>query len=409
VSTRFVGPAAAALACLLFVVALQLQSAPLSPQSLANRRFAATADYTVALSELKRVWPPLYPSVLWGVGRLGVPAHTINALLFLVTVVLLYPVGRRVAPAVDPAWTVALYAAATFNAFNLNQLVAEALLIPLALGILAATARCLDGGRVRDHVLLCALLAAACLTRYFALAWLAPLVGLSLARYGMRPLRKRILRAAAVVGVACAPAALWMLHARATTGFLTGMERFSPRGFSAQTSPIGNLAYTARTLFADFFAPDLDASHAALAAGSESPLGIAIAVTALGLGIWCARAVLRARRRAGPRTRDAQTLLLTGLSIGYVAVLLLVWTVGNNDPIYSRFLYPCYVFFLLGGMHLYSLVKMEPQLVKMESQAAHARSHGDSLGGQSRPFHALYALLLVSQALGTLLSIGAAR
>jgi hypothetical protein len=393
VTERVLGPAATALACLLFVAAFQLQTAPLSPQSLANRHFANTADYTTAISELKRVWPPLYPSVLWAGEAVGVPLHLANALLFFLTLAVLYPVGRRVAPEVNPAWAIALYAAAGFNAFNLHQLVAEALLIPLALGVLAYTARCVEHGRDRDYACLCALLAACCLTRYFALAWLVPLVGLTLALRGVRSTRARVMRAAAVVAVACGPAALWMLHARATTGFFTGMERFAPRGFEAQTSLLGNVSHIARTFFLDFFAPRFDASHASLAGGSADPLALAVAAGALSLGVWCAVVAIRSEAPDAGNTSGALSLVLPGLSVGYVAVLLLVWTVGNNDPIHSRFLYPSYVFFLLGGMHLYSHVKT---------------SHTDTRGAATRPFQALYALLLATQAGGTLLAIGSA-
>jgi hypothetical protein len=388
VTGRVVGPAAAVLACLLFVAAFQLQTTPLSPQSRANRHFANTADYTAAVSELWPAWPPLYPSALWAVTALGVPLHAVNALLFFVTLALLYAVARRVARAVDPVWAVALYASAGFNAYNLHQLVAEALLVPLALGVLAYTARCVEHGRDRDHASLCALLAAACLTRYFALAWLVPLIGLTLALRGVRCRRERIIRAAAVVGVSCGPVAVWMLHARATTGFFTGMERFGPRGLKIQMSLLGNASQSARTFFLDFFAPGFVASHESLAVGSADPLALAVAALVLSLCVWCAVVALRSRGRGAGNTPGALSLLLPGLSVGYVAVLLVVWTVSNNDPIYTRFLYPSYVFFLLAGMHVYSQVKTR--------------------GAATRPFQALYALWLASQAAGTLLAIGSA-
>jgi len=31
----------------------------------------------------------------------------------------------------------------------------------------------------------------------------------------------------------------------------------------------------------------------------------------------------------------------------YVVITVLVWTIGNNDPIYTRFLYPSYVYMIL--------------------------------------------------------------
>ena len=68
---------------------------PLSPQSIANVHFAESGSYVEALSRYNRVWPPLYPSVLWLFARAGIPAAQANLLLFVVTLGLLSPPGRR--------------------------------------------------------------------------------------------------------------------------------------------------------------------------------------------------------------------------------------------------------------------------------------------------------------------------
>ncbi|MBW2232607.1 MAG: glycosyltransferase family 39 protein [Deltaproteobacteria bacterium] len=385
-SAERAAPIAALLACVLCLLALSLQDDPLSPQSLANQYFAATPRYTTALSELNRVWPPLYPSTLWGLTAVGVPLGQVNALLLLTTLSLLFFAGRRVAPGVDPAWGVALYAACAFNAFNLHQLVSEALLIPLALGTLVLTCRCASTAGVRDHVLLSALLAACCLTRYFALVWLVPVVGLAL--LATRPRAHRVWRAAAVTVGAMLPLGAWMLHARISTGYLTGMERFSPRIFSEKTTLLENLSFGGRTLFLDGFTPGANASHASVGVDwSLDPIGIAVAAGAVALALWCTRVAVAARAagRAASTNDSAGVawVLLPGLSLGYLAVLLTVWTLGNNDPLYGRFLFPCYVFFMLAGMHLYAGVKRTAIVAR-------------------RPFQLLYALMLASQSIGTI-------
>jgi hypothetical protein len=84
VNEKIVAPAAATLACVLFLLALAAQHDPFSPQSLANQHFAATPSYATALTELNRVWPPLYPTVLWGITGLGVPLGQVNGLLFAI-------------------------------------------------------------------------------------------------------------------------------------------------------------------------------------------------------------------------------------------------------------------------------------------------------------------------------------
>jgi hypothetical protein len=79
--------------------------------------------------------------------------------------------------------------------------------------------------------------------------------------------------------------------------------------------------------------------------------------------------------------------LLPGFSLGYLACLLVLWTAGNNDPIYTRFLYPSYAFLGLSAAHVYSHVKA----------SAAAAAH--------RPFQALYLWMLAAQAAGTLVRL----
>ncbi len=45
------------------------------------------------------------------------------------------------------------------------------------------------------------------------------------------------------------------------------------------------------------------------------------------------------------------------LFASYPVALVAVWTLGNNDPIYGRFLYPSYVLAVLLGFMLYARVK----------------------------------------------------
>jgi hypothetical protein len=387
VSEKVVAPTVAALATVLFLLALAAQGDPFSPQSLANQHFANTSSFGTALSELNRVWPPLYPTLLWGATALALPLGQVNGILFLGTLALLAAAGRHVAPGLHPAWTVALYAACAFNVFNLHQLVSEALFVPLTVAALLITQRCARTGAPRDLVILSVLLAACCLTRYFALVWLVPIVGAALLVGGSESARTRVLRAAAVCAGAALPLAAWMLHARVTTGYLTGIERFAPRIFSEKTTLLGNLSLGGRTLFLDGFVPGVNASHAAV--GSEwsvEPLGVILALLALALAGICAKVARDCRTPRAAGAPGTLAVLLPGLSIGYLAVLLGVWTVGNNDPLYTRFVYPCYVFLVLASAHVYSHVKRA---------TTEPRSR--------RPFQLLYALMLSSQAVGTLL------
>ena len=51
---------------------------------------------------------------------------------------------------------------------------------------------------------------------------------------------------------------------------------------------------------------------------------------------------------------DAAPGAVTGFVLVYVAALILVWTGSNNDPIYTRFLFPVYPFLILSGLAMWS-------------------------------------------------------
>lgn len=365
-----------AVALVLLAGSLQHPGEPLSPQSLANRAFASSLDYGTAIEKLNRVWPPLYPSLLWVAKRAALPPDQVSWILFAAGLALLVPVGRRLAPEVHPGWWIGLYTAFSFHVPLLQQLVSETLLVPLALALVWALLEYRDRGRTRDLALVGVLLAACFLTRYFALVWLAPLSLLFVARAAPGTPVAKVVRAGSVVGLACLPVLAWMLHARLTTGFLTGMDRFAPRIFDAKTTLGGNLLFTGRTLFVDAFVPGRSGTHAAV--GSDwtlDPTGVAVGVVAVALAAWCCIEA----RKTPPRS-----WLLLGLSVGYPLLLIAVWTAGNNDPIYTRFLYPSYVFFGLAAAHVYSCVKAT---------------------GEPRarwPFRALYVWLAVAQLAGSL-------
>jgi len=378
------------LATALSLMALQLESEPLSPQSRLNQGIAEADSLAQAVGRLDGRWPPLYPMALRSLGAVGIPIHHANALLFLATLALLVPVGRRVAPRVDPAWWIALYAVASFNAFNLRQLASEALLIPLSLAAFylasypsSRRSRALDSG-------LAALLALSCLTRYFAAVSLLPVVGVALLWHGEGATRERISRAALITGAASLPVLAWMLYAQSESGFLTGMDRTTARSlFAQQTTLPANLLSTARAIFLDFLTPGEVATQAAVGLRwSWHPVGIVVGCGALGLAGLCTRVALRSAGSPAREDREAGrlALLLPGLSIGYLLLTIGVWSITNNDPIYTRFLYPSYVFFGLAGAHVYSHTK---------ERLADDRT-------SRRPFQWLYGLLLGTHGAGTL-------
>jgi hypothetical protein len=385
--------AACSVGTLFVVVSLTSQSGDLSPQSQVNLAFALEPSYDEALRRLGHRWPPLYPSVLWVGARFGIPPEVTNLLLFLGTLAALLPAARQLAPAVHPGFPVGLYALCAFNYWNLHQFVSEALLIPIALGLLLLCERCRRGDASRqDLAALTTLAAVACLTRYFAIFWLLPVA--AWAGSGP-PDRRRWLRAGTVLAIAAAPVGLWMAQARRISGHLTGADRFAPRMYESLTTFGANLELTARTLALDWFGTRGPASHAALRGPWEPSM---LEASLLGLAgaciVGCSLAAFRSSRESSTSVPSQPTrgLLLGYFSLGFVVWIWLLWTLGNNDPIYSRFLYPAYVFFLLAGFRIYSQVKLD--------RASHPGGHWERA-----PFRALFGLVAAIQAqssLGTL-------
>ena len=91
----------------------------------------------------------------------------------------------------------------------------------------------------------------------------------------------------------------------------------------------------------------------------------------------------------GKLRADAPLALLLALPLCYLGFLALLWTVGNNDPLHTRFLQPVYAFGLLLFAHLYVRAR--------ESESSRA----DAL-----PFQALYALTFALQVAAWLQAVG---
>jgi hypothetical protein len=118
----------------------------------------------------------------------------------------------------------------------------------------------------------------------------------------------------------------------------------------------------ARTVLVDFFSPTVYGAHSIVThPHAPSPLEwVALAaavVAALGMGA-CALAVWKAERLSGERIRARMTgspvAMAAEFLAAYLVLTLAVWTGGNNDPLYTRFLYPCYVLVFVVGGPLYT-------------------------------------------------------
>jgi hypothetical protein len=320
------------------------------------------------------VWPPGYPLLLLAARRIRVPIDGVNLLLFGAALGLAFAAARQGLPGVSPVWLPLVYAACAFNYRNLSQLTAEALVVPASLLALLLLARYRE--RPSRLCLLALSLCAALLvvSRYQVALWLLPVVIAHLALATGAPRWTAARRAAGFAIVALAPVSWVMWRNDRETGFLTGMDRmhWASREPSAQSLFAGstgladNVRLTVKTYVLDFASPVRYATHGANRDRWE-PSAVEIAMIGLflaavgSIALAAARAVkahggiaaaLAAWHRSSPVTALATQFLLA-----YLALTIAAWSLGNNDPIYTRFLYPSYIYFMIALAAGYALVK----------------------------------------------------
>jgi hypothetical protein len=343
------------------------QSAEFSIQSELNLRFAGRASLASALERYPKLRPPLYPVLLWLAEACGVAATRVNEILFLATLPLLYLLSRRSLGSVRPFHPVLLYAAANFNYVNLHQPTAEGLFVLLSLVLVLGLA---DVSREEEGWLPLALVTAAaaglCLTRYFAVYFAMPLVAWNILRRAPGPLPRRLMSLSAVLAAALVPLLPWMWVARRETGFWTGVDRLAPRTFpegashwAELTGLRANLTLWLKTVVVDFFSPTLYAAHSVVTRPYRPSLvewalaGLSAMALVVALVAW--------RRRGRERSRSLEEgyerPLVAQAFVLYNVMTLATWTFANNDPIYTRFLYPSYVFLVLLGFYAYADVR----------------------------------------------------
>jgi len=114
-----------------------------------------------------------------------------------------------------------------------------------------------------------------------------------------------------------------------------------------------------KTLVVDFFSPRVYAAHSVVTRPYWPSLveWTLVALSALALVV----AVAAWRRRGREKTRSLvagyERPLVIEAFVVYNAMTLATWSFANNDPIYTRFLYPSYVFLVLLGFYAYADVR----------------------------------------------------
>jgi hypothetical protein len=338
------------------------QQVELSVQSQMNLRFAPRA-WDAALEKYPRLRPPLYPMLLWVADRAGVPLDRVNEALLLALLGGLAVTFRRALPEVPLAVALLAFAVAHPHYVNLRQYTAEAVFVVALPALVLFLCRYLTSGSWRDLAGAAVSLSVLCLSRYFALSYAFPLVMANVLALAPVPRARRIAHAAAVVVVAGLPVGIWMYFTYLQTGFWTGTDRSAPRQlpeavqhWAGLTSLPANLRLTGKTLLVDFFSPSAYAAHSVVTR-PHSPAPAEW--LALGLLAACLVAGAPAWRRRPAWSPRSPTFLVAEFLAAYILVTIVVWTFGNNDPIYTRFLYPAYPLLGILAFAGYRAVKLE--------------------------------------------------
>jgi hypothetical protein len=360
-----------AIACLVFdrlCAGYEIDSAWFA-QNNHNQRFLETESYAQALEEYRLVWPPLYPTLLWGWTRPGFSARSLNVVLWCAGMALAAWLSRRHVPKVHYAWPLTLLAVASSHALLVRQLVSETVFVLATLGIFALVLAYWRTHALRHLVGLSLACTAVALTRYTGLLWPPPVAVLVIFLARGLGARRRLAHLALFGLLAAGPALAWGAYVHEKTGYWSGMDRFdrSPEARLGprveQVTPAANAILTAKTLYLDFLSAR---AYGKARRVTYEPNALDYATVGLLVGllaVWLVASRQRARDR-GARPPDepfrlwllgsAYTVSLWTCILSFFAVVFVLWAVGNSDPLNSRFLFPIYPFLILFGVDLYA-------------------------------------------------------
>jgi len=297
---------------------------------------------------------PFYPLALSLLGRLGLDVtssvYLINCAALAGALLGLYALCRMAGVRGIPI-VLALYGTLAANAYLLRSARPDLVVVcaaTLALAAMALYARERSSAALLAAAICCSVAAT---SRYVAVLALLPMILVALwLGGGSWRLRLRNLLLFGLVGAG--PVLAWLLRNRLVTGFVTGMSRTRPRRFAGGGHTfLEQLQGMLSTAWIDGFSPqmiglrqfvyrEVELEHA-----GAMILAAAISIVGIAGVIWFRRAELQVYFARQARERSscyAAMLLMAGYLFLYTAVLLVVWTATNNDPIHTRYVSPMY-------------------------------------------------------------------
>ena len=330
----------------------------LSPQSLKMIKSGMQPTLLQAITTTT-VWPPGYPAVLFFGHQLHIPFPWINLALLYTTFIITFLFLRRFLTILWATAGVLGLTLFSFHYYNYAQFTSEALIIPLSLLILLLLIIYKEHHSWQSLWGMSLIAALAFVSRYHILAWMLPVVSLVLLLDRRFPVKKRLHHGGVFLGVSIIPVGLYMLINRIRTGYFTGMPRLGGYAvrpplpdegeasyFASQVSFTDNIRLTFKTYFLDFFSQSTLATHHAnrlpyqFSALEIITFGLFLITMSLAIHFFFRR---RSERHSSHAYEDNHVIPILILAVSsYILITIAIWTTGNNDPIYTRFLYPSY-------------------------------------------------------------------
>lgn len=353
-SAKCARPALAAALVVALTLGFAGGSVQLSPQ---GNQFLRAAQALQTRGEFELIggrtlafFPPLYALLLAGLGRVGlapIPAVVLlNAAVVAAGLWAFRSLAFRAGIRAGRTATF-LFAALAANAYYFRMVRPDAM-IPVFTMLTALALLTYKESRRRRWLFLAALACGtAALARYMALFTVLPVAAAALWRHPVRR-EARTADLAWFVPVALAPIGAWLARTWFLTGYPTGMSRTAFREEASATGLLDNIAGIAKTISIDLFGPRAMGLRAFVQEHVPLPHATATAVlTATGVGL-IVFALVSARREWAERRRSSAAgaaharKLVVSFAVWYVVMLVILWTIGNNDPLHTRFVAPLY-------------------------------------------------------------------
>jgi hypothetical protein len=326
---------------------------PIPVQAQLNIGVMNHASLAEGLSKYPKTWPPLYPALLWSLHKTTpITAYALNVMFFCASIFLAMLFTKKY---IDNNYYIipaGLFAINNIFYYNASVITSEMLMVVESLFIIHLLARHIETPKYSYVVLLGLVAGVMCYTRYFGLIWVFPTTLLCLFLCN-DSLSNRVRYIFTFGLTSFVVSASWVLYVWASTGYLTGMDRAEQRELPATVSFIYNIIGTFKTATYDLLSPQHIGDYAAVLFENLSMyehLLFFVVIFLFGLLFFhLARLVMNKKYAELIKPKNLPAIFF----ISYLVVLNLIWSVGNNDPIYTRFIYPVYPVFFLAVYSLF--------------------------------------------------------